>query len=246
MKTIVPFFCLLAIWSCNGGSKNNAAADSTLVKPDSIVAAPAKAPLKDTAPAAFVSAFRENEVLIKGKVYIDTLFYIGYSNQGDDVLFCCVKGKDTVSLIYHDVKEPTLNNGDRILLHWDMDIYTPAGDPEFPYPTEYVIDYQLVEPGKVTLLKKSYALLQGQYDDKEITADGQTEIDGAVWYYVANTTDTAIRNVVDVERKALQYTIEKYEGKGDPSVSNIIFKTATNPVLKRAFFHAERPYSLYE
>jgi hypothetical protein len=246
MKTIVPFFCLLVIWSCNGGSKNNAAADSTLVKPDSTVAATVPAPLKDTAPAAFVSHFRKNEILLKGKVYTDTLSYVGYNDNGDDELFICVKGKDTVSLIINDGKAPVLNNGDRIVLQWKMEIYTPAGDPEFPYPSEYVVDYRLVQPGKVTLLKKSHALLEGQYDDKEITSEGQTEIDAAVWYYVANTTDTAIRNVVDVERKALQYTIGKYEGNGDPSVSNIIFKTAAQPVLKRVFFNAERPYSLYE
>lgn len=246
MKTIVPFFCLLAIWSCNDGPKNNTAADSTLVKPDSIVAAITPAPSKDTAPAAFVSPLRKNEILIKGKVYTDTLSYMGYNDNGDDALFICVKGKDTVSLIIYDVKGPALNNGDRIVLQWNMKVFAPAGDPEFPYPTEYVVDYRLIQPGKVTLLKKSYALLEGHYDDKEISPEGQTEIDAAVWYYVANTPDTAIRNVVDVERKGLQYVIEKYDGKGDPAISNIIFKTATQPVLKRVFFNAERPYSLFE
>ncbi|HEY9256466.1 hypothetical protein [Chitinophaga sp.] len=242
MKTIIPFFCLLAIWSCNGGSKTNAAADSTPVKPDSTIAAVAPAPLKDTAPEAFVSPLRKKEILIKGRVYTDSLSYVGYNDNGDDELFICVKGKDTVALICNNGKAPVLNNGDRIVLQWKMDIYEPAGDPEFPYPAEYVVDYHLVAPGKLTLLKKSYDLLQGHYDDKEVSPEGQTEIDAAVWYYVANTTDTAIRNVVDVERKVLQYTIEKNEG----SVSNIIFKTATQPVLKRVLFNAEQPYSLSE
>jgi hypothetical protein len=246
MKAIIPFFCLLAIWSCNGGSKNNTAADSTLVKPDSIVAVRAPAPLKDTAPEAFVSPFRKNEILVKGKVYTDTLAYVAYNDNGDDELFICVKDKDTVALIFNNGKGPALNNGDRILLQWDMDIYTPAGDPEFPYPKEYVVDYRIIQPGKVTLLKKSHALLEGHYDDKEVSDNGQAEIDAAVWYYVANTTDTAIRNLVDIERKALQYTIEKKEENSDPSVRNIVFKTAAQPVLKRVFFNVERPYSLYE
>ncbi|MGO4289142.1 hypothetical protein [Chitinophaga sp. RAB17] len=246
MKTIVPFLCLLAIWSCNGGSKNNTPADSTLVKPDSTVAAVPVA-LKDTAPAAFISHFRKGEILTKGKVYTDTLTYIGFNDFGDDGLFSCVKGKDTVSLIFNsDVKDPALNNGDRIILQWKMEIYEPAGDPEFPYPKEYVVDYHLLQPGKVTLLKKTNILLQGYYDDKEISPEGQIEIEAAVWYYVANTTDTAIRNVVDVERQALQYTIEKYEGEGEPGISHIIFKTASQPVLKRVRFDAGMPYSLSE
>jgi hypothetical protein len=243
MKTMIPFCCLLALGACNNTQKNTIT-DTTLVKTDSIITTPTA--VKDTARIVYTSPLRKGDTLVKGKVYVDTVSFITYNDNGDDALFVCVKDKDTVGVFFRAADAPKLNNGDKVRLAWSMDMYAPAGDPDYPYPAEFVTDYHLLQPGKVTLLKKVYPLLQGHYNDKEISSTGQEEIDAAVWYYVANTTDTAIRNVVDVERQALQYTVEKYEGQGDPAISNIIFTTASRPALKRVAFNAERPYSLME
>lgn len=241
MKTMIPFYCLLALCACNGGAGNNKAADSTVVKQDSTMATPAT--LKDT--VAYTSPLRKGDTLTKGKIYTDTVSYVAYNDNGDNALFVCVKDKDTVALIFNSNNTPALSNGDLVLLQWKMDMYEPAGDPDFPYPTAYLVDFHLLQPGKVTQLKKVYSLLQAHYNDKEVTAEGKDEIDAAVWYYIANTTDTAIRNVIDVEQQALQYTIEVYKGEGDPSVSKIIFGKAGQPVLKQMRFNAEKPYSLF-
>ena len=243
MKTIIPFCCLLALWACNGGAKNTPVADTTSVKQDT-----AAAPVlhKDTTKAVYISVLRKGDTLIPKKTYADTLLFIDYNDDGDDALFVCVKGKDTVALIFNAANAPALNNGDQVVLQWAMEMYEPAGDPEFPYPREYVTDYRLLQPGKVTRLKKNYSLLKCAYSDKEVSDWGKAEIETAVWYYIANTTDTAIRNTVDVERAALQYRIERDKSAENSSISNIIFAKEGQPVLKRVFFNVETPYSLSE
>jgi len=243
MKPIIPFCCLLALWACNDGIPKNTVTDSVPLKTDTAVA---PALHQDTAKALYISDLRKGDTLIPKKVYADTLTFIKYNDDGDDALFVCVKGKDTMALIFNIADAPALNNGDLVALQWKMDMYTPAGDPEFPYPSEYVVDYRLLQPGKVTQLKKNYALLKCSYTDKDLSDWGKAAIEEAVWYYIANTTDTAIRKTIDVERAGLLYRIEQNNSEGNSSVNNIIFATANQPVLKRMLFDVEKPYSLSE
>ncbi|MBS0031633.1 hypothetical protein ACTJJ0_28335 [Chitinophaga sp. 22321] len=243
MKPIIPFCCLLALWACNEGAKNNTVTDSVPLKPDTAVAPALR---QDTAKALYISDLRKGDTLIPKKVYADTLTFIKYNDDGDDALFVCVKNKDTMALIFNAADAPALNNGDLVALQWKLDLYAPAGDPEFSYPSEYVVDYRLLQPGKVTRLKKNYALLKCSYSDKEVSDWGKTAIEEAVWYYIANTTDTVIRKTIDVEHAPLEYRIEQNNNGGNSSVNNIIFATTNQPVLKRMFFNVETPYSLSE
>ncbi|NLR82766.1 hypothetical protein [Chitinophaga eiseniae] len=244
MKPIHLVACLLTAVACNNPKSTTRADEAPGKRSDSTIVA---TPVTDTARFVFLSNLRNGDTLIKGKTYIDTLSFINYNENGDDGLFVCARNRDTAFLIFNTNNPPELNNGDQVLVQWNMDVYEPAGDPENPLPREFVVDYRLLHPGKVTLLKSKKPALEAIYRQKDLSDTGKQEIDAAVWYYVANTTDTSIRRMIDTDPQLLQYTVEEEtEDSRLSGVFPITFTDGTQQVLKRVFFDVERPYSLFE
>ncbi|PSL47173.1 hypothetical protein CLV51_10218 [Chitinophaga niastensis] len=245
MKFIIPVCCLFFLFSCTGPSSQTNNSAVTAVQKDSAAAMPDSGKHVTT---TYTSKLRKGETLLKGKTYLDTLQFIDLNTYGDDYLLIAVKGKDTFSFVYNNVDKPIkLDCGDQISIQWNMDIYEPAGDPEYKYPREFIASHTLLKPGKLALLRQQQTLKTSIVcEDNEMTDESKDQIDRAALYYLANSTETAIRDIVGSGKKNIICTVGKRESN-EQEVFTVTLATADDQqIFKRLFFNFEKPYTLYE
>lgn len=130
-------------------SGNNAATDTSGALPSPALP-PATVQLPATAAdTPLVSSLRKKELLKLHTPYQDTVHYVGYNDDGDDYLFAVRKGADTLDLIFNTGSRPdSLKQGDAIVIHWNLQVFSPAGDEDNIYVREFLQSWQLLNAGQ--------------------------------------------------------------------------------------------------
>ncbi len=166
------------------------------------------------------SPVRGGEQLEVGKIYTDDDFeYVEYNDQGDYFFF--VVQRDDERMIFLDGYPagstlPVLNRGDRVEIQWKVDSSWVAGDGERLVMTEWATNIKKTEDGSLSLFKKKHPNpLPYQYDKEWAFTEGfLVRIREAVEYYLANTKQQRVRDVLDDPSANIGFSIEEQRRDG--------------------------------
>ncbi|WP_155845733.1 hypothetical protein [Chryseobacterium gregarium] len=169
----------------------------------------------------FKSPLRPNENIQLEKIFLDTVQFVNFNDNGDDRQFIVKKNKDTVRLIYNN-DDPKFIRGDELEIKWKMDSLRPAGDPEYLDYSEYLISAKVIKPLKLADKKVKFLWRKFQYD-KELSTDINTII----------LNKNYIKSISDPEKAALAYAATfignecGWDGKADDNRGNLKCKILT-------------------
>lgn len=109
------------------------------------------------ADSTFYSNIRPNEKLQLHTLYTDTLTYLDYDNNYDDIFILVKKDDDTSgAIICNDIYEIqsnlNLTHGNVVEIQWLIDSLRPAGAPELLWFMEYVKKITKIKEGKNEIL----------------------------------------------------------------------------------------------
>lgn len=148
--------------------------------------------LQDTIPKEFKSAIRLNQKIILGETYTDTVEYINYNDEGDDLLFIVKKNKDSIYLI--NAIENDFVRGDVLEIQWRIDSIRYAGDESFLDFREYLIKAKKIKSLQLADKNSKFLWRETVYDK-----DLATTINTIV------LNEEYIKNISDPEKAALAY-----------------------------------------
>lgn len=169
----------------------------------------------------FKSPLRPNEKIQLEKVYLDTVQFVNFNDNGDDWQFIVKKNKDTIRLIYNN-DNPKFIRRDELEIKWKMDSLRPAGDPEYLDYSEYLISAKVIKPLKLADKKVKFLWREFQYD-KELSTDINIII----------LNKNYIKSISDPEKAALAYATTfignecSWDGKANDSRGNLKCKILT-------------------
>lgn len=161
------------------------------------------------------SLLRPDENLELNKVYIDTVQFIEYDDNGDDGLFRVKKGKDSIVLIFN-TENPNFVRGNELEIKWKIDSWRPAGDPEYMEYREFLISAKVVKPLKLPTQKVKFLWRKMQYDD-ELKVNINT----------IQLNKNYLKTITDPEKAALAYAATfignecSWDGNANESRSNL-------------------------
>lgn len=170
--------------------------------------------VKEAIPKDFESMIRPNEKLILGKVYTDTLEYVGDNDEGDNWLFIVKKQLDSIYIINNT--ENNFVRGDVVEIQWKMDSIRYAGDESFLDFREHLVTTKKIRPLKLTPKKVKFLWRETSYD-KKFDADISRIIFDQQY----------LANISDPERAALGYAATfigngcEWDGKANENRSNL-------------------------
>lgn len=150
--------------------------------------------LTNVVPTKFESLVRPNEQLQLGKIYTDTIKFIGFDDNGDDPLMFVNKNKNTASLIYDWTVEYDFVKGEKIEIQWKMDSIRYAGDPEFLEYKEFLASAKKLESLKLTDKKVKFLWREMRYLE---------DLGGEFNVIILN--DEYVETISEPEKSALAY-----------------------------------------
>ena len=99
---------------------------------------------ENKAPDSLKSCLRPDEQLELKTIYTDTVTFLSYDDNYDYWFFLAKKNKDTVQIMYHDIRINKLVKGDTISIKWELKILQEAGDEDITYLKPYLVSFNKI------------------------------------------------------------------------------------------------------
>ena len=164
----------------------------------------------------YTSALRQDEKLIRGQIYADTLEFGTFEADGDYPLISMKKDGQDYVFLYEDSIGPRWNRGDIIEVRWKMDYMGP--DDEYgTWPVkEWVVGTKKLKEGKVSHFRERYQKpLEYYYDSRfDFTPACLDKIYRLVEYYLASSEQELITANINDPSSVFVYSIEEQERDG--------------------------------
>ncbi|QCX38141.1 hypothetical protein FF125_06755 [Aureibaculum algae] len=246
MNKIWIFIPLVLLLSCKENvekekEKENKNSNEEVSK-DSIVTQEA-ATIKDTL------TVKEKVTKQPNTIYIDTLDFVSYNDDGDYYLLHANKGSDALSFINSKIEDRDFLKGDIIEIKWIKDTIYIAGEGDTPMLTEVIVNSKKIKDGNISKFRKQYTkkLINTAPEENNYTQSFLEHSYSVVEYYIANTTNEFIKQSVQ-NNEQLGYSIET-QTKNDKeySVFGIFntFEEKTN-TLQWLYYEYNDNTKLYE
>lgn len=207
-SNITKAFCglplLMLIWSCNQTPAKK--------QPEQEAATPAATGTKDsTTLHPQQSDIRPGQKLVTGQVYIDTIIFREYDDNGDYYILSGQKNGNETGFIYDwDQNSYPFNRGDLIKISWKIDSIRMAGDDEALVFTERALSAERIREGNVSAFRKRYKKdLRYHYTSETYTQTALDQIYRLLEYYIANSDNKLLEATLNSGQAALSYSIEQ-------------------------------------
>ena len=241
MLAALCIFC-----SCTVKDKTPAAVDDTAGTTRTSLADT----LQEDTTKTMVATTKGNEpaYTMTGAIHTATGQYIDLDENFDDVQLIVAIGSDTIWYICPDCKDLKLSRGDSIRVFWKNGMLRPAGDPDFPAKAIFAVNHELISPGKLAIALKKGMPRINYYYYTEATSDYLKDIiHTTMKYYLANTTQPAVREELDQHKRNLLYTVERDTINGKEVATIVIHIDGSKPQpIHTVYFEYERPYNFQE
>jgi hypothetical protein len=162
-----------------------------------------------TIPTEFTSQLRNGEKLQLGTIYTDSVEYIKFDDNYDELLTFVKKGNDTITLISNKENSDFVR-GDVVEIKWKIDSLRPAGDPKYLDFTEFLISAKRIKSLQLTDKKIKFLWTQSIFDKKY-----DAEVNSLMVDY------DYIKTITEPEKAALAYVSMFYgnecEWDGEPN-----------------------------
>lgn len=215
----LSWLCLPALFLlCACGTPSEKPQAGATGKADSLQALPAPQP--DTATTAlYTSDLRTDTKVPLGKVFTDTVAFVGFNDDGDYFLCQVRKGQQTVSLVYDELADhrPDLLRGDTIEIRWRMDSIRVAGDGESLQFTEWLSSARKIKDSRIAAFRKRYPQpMRYWYSGTDNFSDAfKDELYRIVEYYLAYSKQELVTLYTQhAGEAAFAYSIEERERDG--------------------------------
>src|SRR5690606_23568734 len=141
MKNILALYILtLVIYACNNKTQ----------KATSDIHSNSGNPQQTSDYSALKSTLRPKETLELGKIYTDTIGFVGFNDNGDYPLLLVSNDNDTASFVYDWTMEYDFVKGDELQIQWKIDSIRYAGDEEYLDYKEFLVSAKKLKPLKLT------------------------------------------------------------------------------------------------
>lgn len=187
ITTCLLFSCLLLILqSCEQKSQESQKSQELQEAPKT-----QKTPSPEPPPVVkekeYKSPLRPGENLTLGKIYTDTIQFLGINHEADEPLFIIQKNKTTPGLIDRKLLVDFIK-GEELEIQWKIDSIRYAGDPEALNFTEFLVDAKKLKGLELTD-KKIKFLWRVMKDEMSLI----------------QLNDDFIKNITEPEKAALAY-----------------------------------------
>lgn len=173
--------------------------------------------------------------------------YIAQMEMDGEHLLLVHKQKDSIALIDPGTTPKNLFQGDLIWLDWKVRAHSSNRDSVAAKKMPVATNVKLYRKGKLArLIQTGMPGLTPDYQTGHISEQGKVLLLKAVSYYLANTSDTVIRNAVDHHKEAFSFTVADQDFKGNDGYKIGLSSDAEHSSLMRWLYYApRRPFSLF-
>ena len=198
--------------------------------------------------AGTVNSNNQPAYTMTGAIHTAMGQYIDLDENFDDVQLIVAIGSDTIWYICPDCRDLKLSRGDSIRVFWKNGMLRPAGDPDFPAKAIFAVNHELISPGKLAIALKKGMPRINYYYYTEATSDYLKDIiHTTMKYYLANTTQPAVREELDQHKRNLLYTVERDTINGKEVATIVIHVDGSKPQpIHTVYFQYERPYNFQD